>query len=600
MTTVPVEWPPVDEPFQWKVEEALVNMLDELELHSVRKRLGVQESQSPRPHFEELACPQEVDDSQFVWDPEVVYGTWFEKGVLWICHPKTWQVVKRSFDDMPLFPMQLAGWGVKEIYRRCFDENRPLPHFVDDIKLQAHLLDSERRDYAVAGLLDIFGIEGAREGDGTGAVAVAILRERQEERLLQGGLASLYHEVEVPLARILAKMEARGILVDREKLRGLGDELTVSIQTIEAEIYRLAGEPFNINSQRQLGDVLFSRLGLPAVKKTKTGFSTDAETLETLLPLHPIVDKVLTYRQLVKIQSTYVEGLLPLIRENGRIHTTYHQTVTATGRLSSSDPNLQNIPVRLPLGRRVRGVFIPSPGRTLLAADYSQIELRVLAHLSSDANLIQAFLDKEDIHRRTASEIFNIPIADVDATWRSRAKAVNFGIIYGISDYGLSRDTGVSRLDAKDYIERYYQRYPDLKRYFDSVIEGARENGYVTTILGRRRLLPGITSKNHVRRQYAERMAMNTAIQGSAADLIKVAMLGIDLEMEETHLASQMILQVHDELIWDAEPREQLVLAEIAARHMIGAISLHVPLVVEFKVGSSWEAMMPWEMTPHA
>jgi DNA polymerase-1 len=391
-------------------------------------------------------------------------------------------------------------------------------------------------------------------------------------------------------------MEAVGVVVDRGRLEELGRELTQSITETEQEIFALAGDSFNINSPSQLGEILFGRLGLPAAKRTKTGYSTDAETLEALRPLHPIVDLILHYRQLVKIQGTYVEGLLPLIGSDGRIHTTFHQTVAATGRLSSSDPNLQNIPVRMALGRRVRGVFVPSPGRTLVAADYSQIELRVLAHLAGDHNLIQAFVDGEDIHRRTASEIFNIPLDAVDSTWRSRAKAVNFGIIYGISDFGLARDTGVGRAEARDYIDRYYRRYPALQEYFESVVEGARADGYVSTILGRRRPLPDINAKNRMRRQYAERMAMNTAIQGSAADLIKVAMIRIDGAMAERRMESSMILQVHDELIWDAPPREVADLAELARAHMIEAITLSVPLVVEFKRGDNWESMAPWEM----
>ncbi len=435
-----------------------------------------------------------------------------------------------------------------------------------------------------------------RPGTGESAAAVAWLAQVQHGELTEKHMQTLYQEVELPLARLLARMESVGVAVDRGRLEALGREVDESMHATEQEIFRLAGDRFNINSQRQLGEILFDRLGLPPMKRTKTGHSTDAETLEALKPLHPIVSEILLYRQLMKIHGTYVEGLLPLIQADGRIHTTFHQTVAATGRLSSSDPNLQNIPIRLALGRRVRSVFVPSPGHVFLAADYSQIELRVLAHLAQDENLIQAFCDGEDIHRRTASEIFNIPIDQVDSTWRSRAKAVNFGIIYGISDFGLARDTGVSRAEAREYIDRYYARYPALKEYFEGVVADARRQGFVSTILGRRRPLPDIESKNRVRRQYAERMAMNTAIQGSAADLIKVAMLRIDEAMADQEPKSQMILQVHDELIWDAEPSEVDRLARLARQHMVSAIELRVPLVVDFKRGQNWENVTSWDV----
>ncbi len=594
-TQVPIEWPDVQEPFQWRVDEGVVAMLDALELHQVRKRLNIPvQAAETTVSAEGMPLPpvHQVEALAFRQGP--IYGSFEEQGNLWLYDPESSQVVQASLDEYPLPPVKLATWGSKAVLRRHIQEGRALPDFVEDVKLEAYLLDTERRDYSIPLLLQEAGIRAPEQRSGEYAAAVTMLAERLGESLQVHGLEPVYRQLELPLTRVLAGMEAVGVAVDRERLYGLGEELKASIAETEAEIYRLSGATFNINSQRQLGEVLFNKLGLPAVKRTKTGISTDAETLETLLPLHPVIEQILTYRQLVKIESTYVEGLLPLIGDDGRIHTTFHQTVTATGRLSSSDPNLQNIPVRLPLGRRVRSVFVASPGRTLLAADYSQIELRVLAHLASDENLIQAFQEGEDIHRRTASEIFNIPVDQVDSTWRSRAKAVNFGIIYGISDFGLSRDTGVSRSEAKDYIDRYYARYPRLKEYFESVLEGARQDGFVTTIMGRRRLLPEIRTKNRVRRQYAERTAMNTAIQGSAADLIKKAMLVIDQHMREGDYASDMILQVHDELIWDADTKELKSLATLARRDMMEAMTLRVPLVVELKYGSNWDAMEKW------
>ena len=600
VTDVPLEWPQMPEPFDWQRSSALTDLLTELELTAVKRRLGVEAKAAgeaaPPSSGEATWWPgvEVVDEDHFDWHGKSVLGVYREEGHVWFFNPDSGTAVKRSRDLGVPEGVRLAGWGVKDFYKKGY------PPFQDDVKLQAYLLNSEGRDYSLGGILKARNLSKPPSGVDE-AAAVAALALLQQGEMEEKGLNSLYHKVELPLAGVLSRMESTGVLVDRARLESLGRELTSSIEAMEREIYELAGERFNINSPHQLGEILFGRLGLPASKRTKTGYSTDAETLEVLRPLHPIVEHILHYRQLVKIHGTYVEGLLPLIGGDGRIHTTFHQTVAATGRLSSSDPNLQNIPVREKLGRRVRGVFVPSPGRQFLTADYSQIELRVLAHLAGDSNLIQAFKDGEDIHRRTASEIFNIPLDQVDSTWRSRAKAVNFGIIYGISDFGLARDTGVGRGEARDYIDRYYQRYPALKQYFEGVVQEARHQGFVSTILGRRRPLPDINAHNRVRRQYAERMAMNTVIQGSAADLIKIAMLGLDEAMRQNGLHSQMILQVHDELIWDALPSETEKLARLAEVHMTGAMPLRVPLVVEFKRGDNWESVTPWRWDyPHA
>ncbi len=600
VTEVPLRWPEAEEPFGWKRSPALWDLLNELELTAVKRRLGMEESpgkggdpvEEEKPWWPTVSL---VAEEHFDWLSGPFLGVYRAGTDLWFFNSESNTALKRPLDKALPEGVRLAGWGVKDFYKSGF------PPFVHDIKLQAYLLNSEARDYSLEGIVRARHLFMPPLDSGEAAACVAVLAMHQQNELEEKRLVPLYQDVELPLAGVLARMEAVGVLVDRDRLESLGRELTQSIGELEAEIYGLAGERFNVNSPQQLGEILFGRLGLPAAKRTKTGYSTDAETLEGLRPLHPIVDQILHYRQVVKLHGTYVEGLLPLIQDDGRIHTTLHQTVAATGRLSSSDPNLQNIPVREKLGRRIRGVFVPSPGRVFLTADYSQIELRMLAHLAGDANLIQAFEDGEDIHRRTASEIFNIPWQEVDSTWRSRAKAVNFGIIYGISDFGLARDTGVGRAEARDYIDRYYQRYPALKRYFEGVVEEARRQGFVTTILGRRRPLVDINAHNRMRRQYSERMAMNTVIQGSAADLIKVAMLRIDEAMSHGQLQSQMILQVHDELIWDALPNEVEGLARLAEIHMTEAMPLSVPLVVEFKQGDNWEAVTPWALGgPHA
>lgn len=400
----------------------------------------------------------------------------------------------------------------------------------------------------------------------------------------------LYYDIEIPLVQILAEMEIEGVAVDKLQLEAMSEELGLLLTGLEKEIYNLAGREFNINSPKQLGKVLFEDLNLPVLKKTKTGYSTDAGVLEELEASHEVVAKILEYRQLMKLKSTYTDGLKDLVNPaTGRLHTTFHQTVTATGRLSSSEPNLQNIPIRLELGRLIRKFFTPSrDDNLLLTADYSQIELRILAHISGDPVLIKAFREGEDIHTRTASEVFGAPLEEVTREMRDRAKAVNFGIVYGLSDFGLARDIKVGRQTARLYIENYFARYAGVKSYIDRVIQEARANGYVTTLLNRRRYLPDLFSPNRVMRNAAERTAMNTPIQGSAADIIKLAMVNISRELAEHGLKAKMILQVHDELIFDTPAIEIEQLKELVKRCMENALTLDVPLVVDLKSGKNW------------
>lgn len=411
--------------------------------------------------------------------------------------------------------------------------------------------------------------------------------------LLQTGMHDLYYSVELPLVRILADMEMAGIAVDKRQLQLMSDELEERLQQVSSEIYRLAGEPFNINSPKQLGQILFEKLGLPVIKRTKTGYSTDAEVLEELSTVHPLVGLVLQHRQLSKLKSTYCDGLAPLIDPgSGLIHTTLHQNVTATGRLSSSDPNLQNIPIRLPEGRRIRRVFRPpTPGHMLLTADYSQIELRVLAHLSEDPLLLEAFRANQDIHSRTAAEVFGVPLEQVTPEMRSRAKAVNFGIVYGISDYGLARDLKISRGEARRYIESYFARHPGVKVFMEQAVAQAREQGYVTTLLRRRRYIPDVHSRNFAVRSAGERAAMNTPVQGSAADIIKLAMVRLDRQMKKAGFKARLLLQVHDELILETPPEELPALCPVLRRCMEQAFPLSVPLRVDMKKGPNWYEM---------
>ena len=424
------------------------------------------------------------------------------------------------------------------------------------------------------------------------AILAARLYAPMSAALADAKLTELYGTVELPLVPILAAMERTGVAVNRAALARALAAANARIAEIEQDIYALAGTEFNISSPKQLGEVLFDRLGLTSakMKKTKTGYSTNAEVLEEMRAAHPIVDRVLTYRMWSKIRSTYLEGIGALIRpDTGRVHTSFNQTVTATGRLSSSDPNLQNIPVRTEEGRAVRALFEPGKGYdALLSADYSQIELRILAHMSGDETLIDAFLQGQDIHARTASEVFGVPLAEVTSAQRRSAKAVNFGIVYGLSDYGLSQDLGISRKEAAGYIERYFERYHGVRAFLDRVVADAHTNGFVTTLYGRRRALPAINSRNFMQRSNAERMAMNTPIQGTAADLIKIAMIRADAALRAAGVKSRILLQVHDELVLEVINDEIAQVTELLTAAMSGAAQLAVPLAVDVHTGKNW------------
>jgi len=422
------------------------------------------------------------------------------------------------------------------------------------------------------------------------AAAVFELKNVLHKVLEENMQLDLYYEIELPLSSVLAEMEYWGFKVNPKGLIEYSGELEAKISELESKIYELAGEKFNINSTKQLSNVLFEKLSLPPVKKTKTGYSTDAEVLEQLADKHEIVANILEYRQLVKLKSTYVEGLLSVINpKTGRIHSSFNQTVTATGRISSTEPNLQNIPIKLDMGRKIRKVFIAeNEDFVLLDADYSQIELRILAHISSDENLIYAFNNDFDIHTSTASKIFGVPPEKVTPLMRSGAKAVNFGIVYGIGDFSLAKDLGITRKEARKYIDDYLAQYPKVKQYMRDIVEQGKKFGYVTTLFGRRRYLPELKSSNFTIRGFGERIAMNTPIQGSAADIIKVAMVKVYNELKKGGYKSRLILQVHDELIIEAYKEEQEAVSELLKRNMENAVKLAVPLKVEVKSGNSW------------
>ena len=408
------------------------------------------------------------------------------------------------------------------------------------------------------------------------------------EKLKETGMESLYDEMELPCLYALYEMEKNGIRVDGEALHQYGKKLRTRIEELTAEIHAMAGEEFNINSPKKLGEILFEKLGLKNGKKTKTGYSTSAEVLEKLTHAHPIIPRILEYRQLTKLNSTYAEGLAGYIRADGRIHGKFHQTVTVTGRISSADPNLQNIPTRMPLGREIRKVFIPEEGSVFVDADYSQIELRVLAHMSGDAALIAAYQADEDIHAITASQVFDVPLDQVDSTLRRKAKAVNFGIVYGISSFGLGQDLDISRKEAEGYIEKYFATYGKVKEFLDRTVEDAKKNGYTVTMFGRRRPIPELASSNFMTRSFGERAAMNAPVQGTAADIIKIAMVRVNRRLKKEHLQSKLVLQIHDELIIETKKEELEIVQKLLVEEMMHAAELAVPLLVDANVGDSW------------
>ena len=402
------------------------------------------------------------------------------------------------------------------------------------------------------------------------------------------GMKQLYTDIELPLIYALNRMEITGIKLNASSLKEYGQMLKTGILKLEKEIYDESGEEFNINSPKQLGEILFEKMKLPGGKKTKTGYSTSAEVLEKLKDEHPFVGKVLEYRQLTKLKSTYADGLINFVEADGRIHGKFNQTITATGRISSTEPNLQNIPIRMPLGSEIRKVFVPKDGYVFIDADYSQIELRILAHMSEDASLIEAYNSGKDIHKITAAKVFNVPIEEVTKSQRSNAKAVNFGIVYGISSFGLSHDLSISRKEAGEYIKQYFMTYPKVKKYLDSVVTFAKENGYVKTLFGRIRPIPEIKSSNFMQRSFGERIAMNSPIQGTAADIMKIAMINVDKRLRNEGLKSKIVLQVHDELLIEALECEADVVSKILFEEMSHAASLAVNLDVDVNKGSNW------------
>ena len=474
-------------------------------------------------------------------------------------------------------------WNVKTLPM----DIEPLRGRAFDVMLAAYALNPQRRSFNADSLCEDEGVDGF---DQCPAMALHHLAERQRELMRAQGLEAVFADAEMPLAFVLRDMEREGFLVDADELRRQGVSFDAEIARLSKEIYDEAGGQFNLNSPKQLAEVLFERMGLPAQKKNHRGFSTNAEVLESLAEDYPVCAKILEYRKYQKLRSTYIDSLIQLRDENGRVHTHFDQVATATGRLSSNEPNLQNIPVRTELGREIRGAFIAKPGHVLVDADYSQIELRVLAHIAKDETMISAFNAGEDIHARTAAEVYGVPIAEVTSQMRSACKAVNFGIVYGISDFALAKNIGVSRREAKAFIERYFARYPGVKAYMDGSVIEARERGYALTLMGRRRYIPELLSGNFNLRSFGERCAMNSPIQGTAADIIKLAMIRVDAELRRRGLQTKLILQVHDELILEAPESEAEAAAKLLKECMESVMELAVPLRADVSMGRDWRA----------
>ena len=592
ISEAPIDFEPADAIVQPYNRPALYELFQKLEFVRLIDKYGLRGAavEAPKPEKKLVSLPRcEELPGQNV--PCAVYlagdgslGIAWEKGVSVL----TPMEVQMAFDS-------LAGRAdcvchdLKTTMHRLDEMGIAYGEFGFDTALAAYNLNPSQSDYPVSKLATTFLGVSVEDEDAAGcAEALWNLRPILEEELEKNGMTQLYQEIELPLCTVLYRMENRGILIDREQLEQFGQMLSRRIDDCEKLIYSYSDGPFNINSTKQLGELLFEKLALPPVKKTKTGYSTNAEVLEKLKGKHPIIPAIMDYRMLTKLKSTYADGLIKEIEEDGRIRTTFQNLVTATGRLSSTEPNLQNIPVRTDLGAEIRKMFVPKAGCVLVDADYSQIELRVLAHIARDETMSHAFISGTDIHTATAAQVFDVPVEEVTALQRRHAKAVNFGIVYGISEFSLAEDIGVSRYEAKAYIDNYLTNYAGVRRYMKEVVASARDTGYTQTLFGRKRYIPELKSSNFNIRSGAERIALNTPIQGTAADLIKLAMIRVENALNANFPEAKLLLQVHDELIVECPEEIAPQVAQLISSQMEGIAALSVPLMAEAKIGKSW------------
>lgn len=563
--------------------------------------------------FYYLSEIENCENTELVIAKEIakIYFYLKEKNTVYVADFKKFEkALKEIFEDTEILKI---SHDIKIDFILLKQQNVEAKNMMFDVKIAGYLLNATSGAYKISDLTSLYinydldehidtkqneqtslfdEVEKQKEYDELKASETYFLIQLKpvlEEKLKEINSYKLFEEIEMPTAEVLANMQYNGVYVDEKEILKFGNHLKKELEELRIDIYRQAGEEFNVNSTQQLGKILFEKLGLTAGKKNKNGYATDVETLEKIREEHPIVSKILEYRKIMKLNSTYVEGLLPYIHEKtGRIHSYFHQTVTATGRLSSTDPNLQNIPTRTELGRKLRKVFKAQENKIFVDADYSQIELRVLAHMSKDEIMVEAFKTDQDIHTICASQVFKVPVEKVSKQLRSRAKAVNFGIVYGISDFGLAEQIDIKRKEAKEYIEQYLETYSGIKSFMSDIVEHAKEKGYVETEFGRRRYIPELASKNYMVRQFGQRAAMNTPIQGTAADIMKIAMIKVYNELKKRNLKSKIVLQIHDEMLIETELSEKEEVYEILKQSMENAVQLSVPLKVEIEEGKSW------------
>lgn len=587
----PIDFSPMDAIVQPYNRAELYNLFQKLEFVRLIDKYGLRgaELETPKPEVQrnELPrvdrMPENVKACAVYFAPDGSAGIAWESGV-WALTPM----------EVQMNPFSLAGKDLilhdsKDAYHRLASLGISWDSCVFDTALAAYDLNPSQSDYPVSKLATNFLGQTVDDADAAGcAEALWNLRPVLEAELEKNTMQTLYQQIELPLCTVLYRMEKRGICVDRSKLEQFGQMLAQRISDCETLIYSYSDTKFNINSTKQLGELLFEKLGLPPVKKTKTGYSTNADVLEKLKNKHPIIPAIMDYRMLTKLKSTYADGLIKEIRKDGRVHTTFQNLVTATGRLSSTEPNLQNIPVRTDLGAEIRKMFVPKPGCVLVDADYSQIELRVLAHIAGDTTMQESFRNGTDVHAATAAQVFGVPVESVTPLQRRHAKAVNFGIVYGISEFSLAEDIGVSRYEAKRYIDSYLDHYSGVRAYMKEVVEEAKKRGYTETLYHRRRYIPELTSSNFNLRSGAERIALNTPIQGTAADIIKLAMIRVEQALGEHYPEAKLLLQVHDELIVECPEELAESVSQLVSREMETVAQLQVPLTAEAKFGKSW------------
>lgn len=594
VTDAPISRNISDYSYKEKDEAALSQLLTELEMTKLMEKLNIKPSAAVSAEAEKLPETEYTQSEMSANDISGSFAFIFaagEKPKLYVSYNEKLCCFEDEKDILSLLSsgFEKQTFGAKPAYRYCLEHGTELKNVVSDGDIAGYLLNASASEYTINGLCALYGCPSYEKlGEYADIAALSGLCTRLDKEISDLGMEKLYTETELPLTEVLASMEFYGVKADTDGIREFGNTLCGEIEGLEQQIYFRAGKQFNIASPKQLGAVLFEDLGLPSGKKTKTGYSTNADVLENLRDKDPIIDMIIMYRQYTKLQSTYVEGLLKAVSADGRIHSVFKQTETRTGRISSTEPNLQNIPVRTELGRNMRKFFVSESGRTLIDADYSQIELRILAHLSGDKNMQESFISGKDIHTSTAAQVFGMPEDMVTPEMRRAAKAVNFGIVYGISAFSLAKDIDVSVAKADRYIKSYLSNFPKVKEFMDKAVADAESKGYSETIFGRRRYIPELAAKNKNIQSFGKRAAMNAPVQGAAADIIKIAMVKVFRRLRDEKLDAHLILQIHDELIIEASEKDAARAAQVLGEEMRNAVKLDIPLTADVEMGKSW------------